>query len=60
MSAIEYVAPMREYNADKANMKGTEGAERQGKRGGLLLPGALQTAGIPFCCPVGSNRALAL
>lgn len=24
----------------------------------LLLPGAPQTAGIPFCCPVGSDRAL--
>jgi hypothetical protein len=26
--------------------------------GELLLPGAPRTAGIPFCCPVGSNRAI--
>ncbi len=28
--------------------------------GGLLLPGVPRAAGIPFCCPVGSDRALAL
>ena len=28
--------------------------------GGLLLPGAPRTAGIPFCCPVGSDRAFVL
>ena len=28
-----------------------------GKGGRLLLPGASRTAGIPFCCPVGSDRA---
>ncbi len=26
--------------------------------GELLLPGAPRTAGIPFCCPVGSDRAI--
>src|SRR5215216_5732244 len=25
--------------------------------GELLLPGAPRAAGIPFCCPVGSDRA---
>lgn len=28
--------------------------------GRLLLPGASRTAGIPFCCPAGSNRAFVL
>ena len=30
------------------------------KSGRLLLPGASRTAGIPFCCPAGSNRAFVL
>jgi len=35
------------------------GAELE-KSEGFCCPAPSEAAGIPFCCPVGSNRALAL
>jgi hypothetical protein len=49
---------------DRGAMSGPGRPEQDGRAerrrcgsGRLLLPGASRTAGIPFCCPVGSDRA---
>ena len=53
--AVAWSSDARDVRCDDCSPEG-----RQGGSGELLLPGAPRTAGIPFCCPVGSDRALAL
>jgi len=50
---------VRNRRFDERTAMATGGWEVE-EGGRLLLPGASRAAGIPFCCPVGSDRALAL
>ena len=56
--AIALFCNRRQRNDNPDTSEG-KAAELQ-KSGRLLLPGASRTAGIPFCCPAGSNRAFVL